>query len=173
MRRTVIFGREVPARKTAVKASHYYRPQRSWAKVIFSQASVCPRGGGVSASVHAGIYPPRADHLPPDQTSPPGPHPPRPDPPGADPPREQTPSQSRHPPRSRPPPPPRKHQHTVNERPVRILQECILVLRCERFSQSDYVKFFCRIRCWFQQYTFGQLFSFEVTPSVFISHVKY
>ena len=24
----------------------YYRPQRSWAKVISLQASVCPRGGG-------------------------------------------------------------------------------------------------------------------------------
>ena len=36
-----------------------------------------------------------------------------------------------------------------------------------------HVKFFCRIRCWIQQYTFGQLFSFEVTPSVLISNVKY
>ena len=36
----------------------YYRPQRSWAKVTFSQACICPQGGGVSASVHAGIYPP-------------------------------------------------------------------------------------------------------------------
>ena len=26
----------------------YYRPQRSWAKVISLQASVCPHGGGVS-----------------------------------------------------------------------------------------------------------------------------
>ena len=45
----------------------YHRPQRSWAKVIFSQTSVCPRG--VSASVHAGIYP-ESTH-PPDQTPPP------------------------------------------------------------------------------------------------------
>ena len=42
----------------------------------------CPRGGGVSASVHAGIHPPPGSGL----------------------------------------------QHTVNERPVRILLECILVL---------------------------------------------
>ena len=27
-------------------SNHIYRPQRSWAKVIFSQASVCPRGVG-------------------------------------------------------------------------------------------------------------------------------
>ena len=53
-----------------------YRPQRSWAKVIFSQASVCP-GGGVSASMHAGIYPHPRDHIPlgpqppRDHTSPP------------------------------------------------------------------------------------------------------
>ena len=67
-----------------------YQPQQSWAKVIFSQVSVCPQGG--SASVHAGIYPPG----------------------------------SRHPPGSRPPWGSRL-QHMVNERPVRILLECILV----------------------------------------------
>ena len=43
------------------KYCHFYRPQRSWAKVIFSQACVknsVHRGGGrVSASVHAGIHP--------------------------------------------------------------------------------------------------------------------
>ena len=52
-----------------------YRPQRSWGKVIFSQASVILfTGGGGSASVHVGIPPP------PDQagTPPRGPgrHPP-------------------------------------------------------------------------------------------------
>ena len=52
---------------------------------------------GVSASMHAGIPPPRIRH-----------------PPGADTPQEQTPPGSR-------------LQHTVNERPVRILLECILV----------------------------------------------
>ena len=66
--------------------SFFYRPQRSWAKVIFSQACVCPRGGGagggVSASVHAGI-PPQSRH-----------------PLGADPPGADTPL-----PRGRPPPP--------------------------------------------------------------------
>ena len=100
---------------------YIYRPQRSWAKVMFLQASVILSTGG-SASVHGGI-PPR------EQT-----------PPQIRPPREQT-----HPPpvadttprarlpRTRPPPdqappPGSRLQHTVNERPVRILLECNLVL---------------------------------------------
>ena len=38
---------------------HFYRPQRSRAKVMFLQASVILSTGGVSASVHAGIpHPP-------------------------------------------------------------------------------------------------------------------
>ena len=77
---------------------------------MFLQACVCPQGGGVSASVHAGIppwarHPPQTRH-PPDQTPTPGPDT---TPPGPD-----TPLESR-------------LQHTVNERPVRILLECILV----------------------------------------------
>ena len=44
---------------------------------------------------------------PPEQTPPPGP--------------------GTHPPRNRQPPPGSRRQHTVNERPVRILLECILV----------------------------------------------
>ena len=138
-----------------------YRPQRSWAKVKFLQASVCPRGGGggrggVSASVHTG--------MPPPQSRPPGP--------GTPPPREQTPPQTRHtttplgadphPPGSRPPPdqahppspgtlpqeqtpPPPESilQHTVNERPVHILLECILVWhaidgRCVQSSTDSF-----------------------------------
>ena len=56
-----------------IDPSVFYRPQRSWAKVIFLQASVCPRGG-VSASVHAGMPPPppgadpRTRHTTPPQT---------------------------------------------------------------------------------------------------------
>ena len=84
----------------------YYRPQRSWAKVIFSQACVknsVHSGGRVSASVHAGI-PPRSRHppeppgsRPPQSRHPPGADTPRPDTPlGADPP-EQTAPQSRSP----------------------------------------------------------------------------
>ena len=47
----------------------YYRPQRSWGKVIFSQASVILFTGG-SASVHAGIPPPPGTRHPPDQAPP-------------------------------------------------------------------------------------------------------
>ena len=76
----------------------------------------------VCHSVHRGVClsacwdttPPGAHPL--EQT----PHPPRPDPPGADPP-------GANPPGTRPPPTPGRLQHTVYERPVRILLECILV----------------------------------------------
>ena len=103
--------------------SIYYRPQRSWAKVIFSQAcfknSVHTGGGRVSASVHAEIHPPRSRHplgadTPLEQTHPPGSRPPRSrhspgstHPPGADTGGKgvclsacwiHTPSRSRHPP---------------------------------------------------------------------------
>ena len=91
----------------------YYRPRRSCGQGnIFTPVCHSVHRGG-SASVHAGI-PPRADaprsRHPREQT----------------PPREQThplgadPPGSRHPPESR-------LQHTVYERPVRILLECILV----------------------------------------------
>ena len=74
----------------------------------------CPQGGRVSASVHAGISPP--EQSPPDH-APPGPGTPLSRPP-----------QSRHPPPPGPGTPPGSRlQHTVNERPVRILLECILV----------------------------------------------
>ena len=100
-----------------------YRPQRSWAKVMFLQASIILLTGGVSASVHAGIPPP-GNHTPPGADTPPGPDtpgirhppgtrhprdqtPPRADthPPGADPPGPDTHPQSTHPPQSTPPPP--------------------------------------------------------------------
>ena len=83
------------------------------AKVIFLHLFVILFTGGVSASVHARIpHPPGAD-------TPRSRHPQSRHPPGADtpPPREQT-----------PPPPRSRLRHTVNERPVRILLECILVL---------------------------------------------
>ena len=110
----------------------------------------------MSASVHAGIYPPRSrppradtpqSRPPQEQTPwsrPPGSRPP-PDqtPPGADTPGADTHPDQTRPPRSRPPQgadihPPQDQtppsplgsrlQHTVNERPVRILLECILVI---------------------------------------------
>ena len=83
----------------------YYRPQRSWAKVMFLQASVILSTGGGEFCLSAcwdtpGTRPPR---------TPPGPHPPEPDPPGPDthpqppgpePPQEQTPPVAdTHPPR--------------------------------------------------------------------------
>ena len=81
----------------------HYRPQRSWGKVMFLQASVILLMGGVSASVHAGIHPPRVD-TPLEQTPPGSRHPPGADTPpgsrhplGADPP-QQTPPGSQTPP---------------------------------------------------------------------------
>ena len=110
----------------------YYRLQRSWAKVMFLQASVILLTGGVSASVHAGIHTPQEQTPPREQT-----HPSKQTPPGADTPPKQTPLGSRHPPKQTPPtsrhppgadtPPESRLQHTVNERPVRVLLECILV----------------------------------------------
>ena len=44
------------------KSVIYYRPQTRFAKVMFSQVSVCPQGGagGVCAPMHVGIHPPWA-----------------------------------------------------------------------------------------------------------------
>ena len=92
----------------------HYRPQRSCGQGnIFTPVCHSVHGGGVSASVHAGIPPPRAD-TPREQTPPPGS---RHTPPEQTPPRSRHP-QSRHPwsrhphPRSRPlpeqTPPPRE-----------------------------------------------------------------
>ena len=105
----------------------FYRPQRSWGKVMFLQASVILlTGGGVSASVHAGI-PPGADT-----------------PLGADTPweqtlQEQTPPGSRHPPGADTPQSRHTPLHsilgdTVNARPMRIPLECNLVYFVVRFT---------------------------------------
>ena len=84
----------------------HYRPQRSWAEVIFSQACVCPQGGrGVCLSACWDTPPPRSRPPPgPDTPSPRTRHPPRehtPPRPGTDP---QTP-----PPPTRHPSPPTRH----------------------------------------------------------------
>ena len=92
-------------------------------KVIFSEACVknsAHRGEGVCLSACWDTHPPGADTPLWEQT-----------PLGADTPREQAPPWSRHP-RSRHPleadtPPGSGLQHTVNERLVHILLECILV----------------------------------------------
>ena len=73
---------------------HYYRPQRSWGKVIFSQASVILFTGGGSTSVYAGIPSPSSRPPPPNKADPPGKETPlaRQTPPGkVDPPARQTP----------------------------------------------------------------------------------
>ena len=97
----------------------YYRPQRSWAKVMFLQVCVILfTGRGVCLSACW-------DTTPQEQTPPRSRHPP----PGADTPWEQTPPpQEQTPPRVADTPPEQSRlRHTVNERPVRILLECILV----------------------------------------------
>ena len=117
----------------------YYWPQRSWAKVMFLQASVILSTGGVLPQCMLGCQPPR-DQRPPWTRQTPTPHPPG---------TRDPPASGRHPPGTRAPPPdqadpdppdqadppgPGRHpppgsrrQHVVNERPVRILVECILV----------------------------------------------
>ena len=104
------------------------------AKVIFLHLSVILFTWGMSASVHAGIphthtweqTPPQSGH-PREQPPPRAATPPEQTPPGADLPLEQTPPPpNRHPPGADTPPGSRL-RHTVNERPVRILLECILV----------------------------------------------
>ena len=99
---------------------YLYRPQRSWAKVMFLQASVILlTGGGVCLSACW-------DTTPWEQTSPWEQTPLGPNPPEQTSPPEQTPPPRSNPPWSRPPPGSRLRD-TVNERPVRILLECILV----------------------------------------------
>ena len=109
--------------------ANFYRPQRSCGQGnVFTRVCVILFTGG-SASVHAGI-PSTPPHLPPPEGGPPEADT---SPGSRHTPREADPPGSRHPPGSRPPkkqtlppgsrPPPR---HTVNERPVRILLECIL-----------------------------------------------
>ena len=143
-----------------VTCIYFYRPQRSCGQGnIFTPVchSFCSRGGWGSASVHAGIPPPTPGPDTPQNRHhhPPGPdtstttHPPRPDTtthPGADTPLDQTPPPGAdpYPPGSRHPPPGSRLQHTVYERPVRILLECILVVcvlfvftfACKRKSQD-------------------------------------
>ena len=136
--------------------SNCYRPQRSWAKVIFSQAcvkkSVHTGGEGVCLSACWDTLPPDQAEPPPgpgrpspgtDTTLPPGPgRPPRADPPR---PGRPTPPGSRHPPDQADPPPGSRLQHTVYERPVRILLECILVFLVFA-TRAKYHWFLCLVR---------------------------
>ena len=103
------------------------------AKVMFLQVSVIlSTGGGLRRT------PPDQGEPPPDGEPPPrdGGTPPRWRPPGwrtppgmENPPGWRTPPDGE-PPRDGEPPPGSRHQHTVYERPVRILLECILVNIC-------------------------------------------
>ena len=90
-------------------------------KVMFSQASVCARGVGVSAPLHAGI------HNPP----PLGRHPP---------PSEQTPPHGQKP--NRQIPPGQCMLDTVNKRAVRISLECILVYNAVDIFDCKYVNIY-------------------------------
>ena len=122
------------------------------AKVMFLHVSVILFTGGASGE------PPRTRQTPPlgprrtplqTRQTPPGPRrtppPDQADPPGPDrhPPWDQgePPLQTRQtPPDQADPPPGRTLQHTVNERPVRILLECILVLY---FISPLFIMFLC------------------------------
>ena len=106
--------------------SAFYRPQRSWGKVMFSQASVILSRRGVSTR-----HPPGAD-TPRHQTPPPpGPDTPlrhKHTPPGADNSQEQTPPLEQTPPWSRYPLGPDTPPGRPLLRAVRILLECILIV---------------------------------------------
>ena len=105
------------AKRGSKSENGFYQPQRSWAKVMFLQASVILSTGGVYLSAcwdTTSTPPPPRAATPLEQT------PPRSTPPRTRSPLEQTPSRADTPPGSR-------LRDTVNERPVRILLECILV----------------------------------------------
>ena len=110
---------------------HFYRLQRSWGKVIFSQASVILFTGGVCLSACWDTttptpqtrHPPGTRH-PQDHTHP----------------QKQAPSpptRHPHPQDQEPPSPPAQNMlgDTVNERAVRILLECNLVFHFLRFRK--------------------------------------
>ena len=114
-----------------MRPCHFYRPQRSCGQGNVFTGVCLSTGGRVSASVHAGMpdpprwRPPWMENPPPDGE----PHPPGwRAPPDGEPPwdGEPPPHGWRTPPMENPPPGSRL-QHTVYERPVRILLECILV----------------------------------------------
>ena len=114
----------------------HYRPQRRCGQGnIFTPVhrggvylSACwdttPQLGPPRSRFPLGRHPLGADTPPGPDPSPPGADPPRADPPS---PQDQSPPGTRVPPGADTPPPGTRLQHTVYERPVRILLECILV----------------------------------------------
>ena len=127
-----------------LRKKYNYRPQRSFGQGnVFTGVchSFCSQGGGGLPQCMLGYHPrpprtrqtpPRTRQTPPDQADPPGPgrHPPLP---GQGRPLPQDKADTPPGP-GKPPslPPASRLQHTVNERPVRILLECILVLWCKQ-----------------------------------------
>ena len=120
------------------------------AKVIFLHLSVILFTGGCLPQCMLGYHtPPRSRQTPPEQTPPQADTPPSRHPP------EQTPPRSRHPSRADTPlgqtPPPIRHppgsrlQHTVNERPVRILLEFILVVHRSTCYTGQFNSIVCRL----------------------------
>ena len=94
----------------------YYRPQRSCGQgYVFTRVCDSVHRGGLQAGPPGRENPPSGRENPPR----PGRHPP-----GQ---ADTPPGQGRHPTPGPSPPPARRLQHTVNDRPVRILLECILV----------------------------------------------
>ena len=119
----------------SVTDAFHYRPQRSCGQGNVFTGVCLSTGGRVYASVHAGIPdPPRTRQTPLDQADPlgPGRHPlpapGSPPGPGRPPWTRQTPRDQHTPPLDQADPPPGSRlQHTVYERLVHILLECILV----------------------------------------------
>ena len=97
--------------------SDNYRPQRSWAKVMFLQASVILSTGGSPAG---------RTHPPPPVGEP--------LPPGGEPPGKEIPLGGEPPQEEEPPP-----RDTVNKQPVRILLECILV-EYQNILHDEYIR---------------------------------
>ena len=141
-----------------MSGGHIYRPQRSCGQGnIFTPVCHSVHRGGVCLSACWDTTPPR------EQTPPWSRHPPRADTPSRSrhapeqTPPEQTPPRSRHPrsrhpleqtppradtlpPRSRHTPPPGSRlRHTIDERPVRILLECILV-QLKNYHSTFYIQ---------------------------------
>ena len=54
-----------------LKQLHCYRSQTKFAKVMFSQVSVCPQQGCVADTPPAQVHPPRQTHPPPRAGTPP------------------------------------------------------------------------------------------------------
>ena len=101
------FHRQVPITVAALLPA----ATKLWPRLCFySCLWFCPRGEGLPQCM-LGYHPPRSRH-----------------PPGADPPRSR-PHWNRPPPREQTPLPLSRLLYTVNERPVRILLECILVFQ--------------------------------------------